>query len=214
VLRFVLIALNLVVGSLLIGLVWGRFPDFFRDPVRDLALLIAFVPSLALLGTSGAGRGVKHSGEGSYLVIANTMWNVTLLAMIYLRGHRLALLPGDRVPRVAGLVVLAAGAFVRSAAMVQLGRRFSLHVALQDQHTLHTSGLYARIRHPSYLGLLLLMLGLALVFESQLGIWAVVVAGFMMRGRMNREEAFLLQQFGDEYRAYMTRTKRILPGVY
>lgn len=212
--RIAFLVLNSLFGALLIGLAWGGFPDFYRDPVRDLALIVAFVPTLALLGTSGAGRGVKHAGEGGYLVIANIMWNLTLLTMVYLRGHRLALLPGGGPLRLAGLAVLAAGAFVRTAAMLQLGRRFSLHVALQEQHALRTTGLYARIRHPSYLGLLLLMLGLALTLESQLGIWATVVAGLMMRGRMAREERFLMGQFGDEYRDYMSRTSRLVPGVY
>jgi protein-S-isoprenylcysteine O-methyltransferase Ste14 len=208
------VASNLLIGLLLIGLVWGRFPEFFRDPVRDLAVILTALPTLALLGTSGAGKGVKHAGERGYLVVANTAWNLTLLVMIYLSGHRLALLPGDGPLRIAGLVVLGAGGVVRSASMLQLGRRFSLHVALQEQHALRTTGLYARVRHPSYLGLLLIMLGLALVFESQLGIWAVIVSAFMMRGRMEREEKFLLEQFDDEYRDYMARTKRLIPGIY
>jgi len=212
--RFALIALDLVGGGAAIGLAWGRFPDFYRDPVRVLALLISFVPSLALLATSGAGRGVKHAREGGYLVIANLMWTVALLAMIYLRGHGMALLPGGGPLRIAGLLVLVAGAAIRSWAMLQLGRQFSLHVALQEQHRLRTTGLYSRIRHPSYLGLLLLMLGLALVFESQLGVWVAVVAGFMIRGRMEREEKFLIEQFGDEYRGYVKRTRRLIPRVY
>jgi len=208
------VVLNATVALSLIGLAWGRFPEFYRDPARDLAVALMLIPSLALLATSGVGKGVRHSGERGYLTVANTLWNLTLLAMIFLRGHRLALLPGGAALRIAGLALLATGAFVRAAAMLQLGRRFSLLVAVQEQHALKTTGLYARIRHPSYLGLLLIQLGLALFFESQLGLWAALVSWFMVRGRMAREERFLLEQFGDEYRDYMERTRRLLPGIY
>jgi protein-S-isoprenylcysteine O-methyltransferase Ste14 len=60
---------------------------------------------------------------------------------------------------------------------------------------------------------MLMMLGLTMVFESQLGVWATVVSFFMTRGRMTREEKFLLEQFGDEYRGSMARTKRVLPAI-
>ena len=61
---------------------------------------------------------------------------------------------------------------------------------------------------------LLIMLGLTMVLESRLGIWATVVSGLLMRGRMAREEKFLLEQFGDAYREYMAGTERLLPAVY
>jgi len=214
IVRHLFVAVNLAVVLLLIALAWGRFPDFYRDPVRNLAVAIALLPTLALLGTSGAGKGVKHAAERGYILISNGLWNLTLLAMVFLRGHQLAVLPGDGPLRLAGLTVLGVGALLRAAAMLELGRRFSLHVALQREHTLRTTGLYTYIRHPSYLGLLLLILGLAMVFESQLGILATVIATVRIRGRMDREEKFLLEQFGDEYRDYMARTKRLVPGIY
>jgi protein-S-isoprenylcysteine O-methyltransferase Ste14 len=208
------LASNVLLCLALFGLAWGRFPEFYRDPVHDLALALALVPTIALLGTSMAGKGVKHAEERGYLAVANLLWTVALLAMIFLRGHHLALLPGDGPLRIAGLLVLAAGSLLRSAAMLQLGRRFSLHVALQEDHALRVSGLYAHVRHPSYLGILLILLGLAMVFESQFGIGVTLVAGWMIRGRMEREERFLLEQFGDEYRDYVARSKRLVPGVY
>ena len=48
----------------------------------------------------------------------------------------------------------------------------------------------------------------------QLGVWATIFAGVMVRGGMERDEKFLLEQFGDEYRTYMARTKRLVPGIY
>ena len=53
------------------------------------------------------------------------------------------------------LLVSAAGLALRVSAMQQLGARFSPLVALQQQHTLETTGWYAHVRHPGYLGALM-----------------------------------------------------------
>jgi protein-S-isoprenylcysteine O-methyltransferase Ste14 len=98
--------------------------------------------------------------------------------------------------------------------MLELGHRFSAHVALQEQHTLQTTGWYARVRHPSYLGLILLWLGFALTFRSLVGVLLLAPIVLLLLRRMNSEERFLAEQFGDAYRDYMQRTSRLLPGVY
>ena len=77
-----------------------------------------------------------------------------------------------------------------------------------------TSGFYARVRHPSYLGILLMDLGFAGVFRSAVALALMPLVFWMFRRRMDVEEAFMVEQFGAEYRAYMGRTRRILPGVY
>jgi protein-S-isoprenylcysteine O-methyltransferase Ste14 len=57
-------------------------------------------------------------------------------------------------------------------------------------------------------------LGFAGVFRSALALALMPMVFWMFRRRMDVEEAFMLDQFTTEYRAYMGRTKRILPGVY
>jgi len=98
--------------------------------------------------------------------------------------------------------------------MIELGRRFVSVVALQPGHTLHTGGFYARVRHPSYLGIVLMDLGFAGVFRSTVALLLMPVVFWMFKRRMDVEEAFLSQRFGDEYRDYMGRTRRLLPGLY
>jgi protein-S-isoprenylcysteine O-methyltransferase Ste14 len=209
-----MVVLNLAIALVLMGLAWGNVRDFYRDGIRDFALAFALLPTIAVLFTSRGSKGVRHAEEGRFVLVGNLVWQLILFAMIYLRGHRLAVLPGDGPLRWTGLAVLGLGTFFRAGSMLELGRRFSVHVALQEEHTLRTTGLYAHVRHPSYVGLLLIIPGLAMVFESQLGVLAAVLAVLRLKGRMEREEKFLLEQFGDQYRDYMARTKRLLPGIY
>jgi protein-S-isoprenylcysteine O-methyltransferase Ste14 len=129
--------------------------------------------------------------------------------------ERLALwqLPGGVALRWSGVALAAVGLTVRIVAMAQLGRRFSPLVALQHEHALETHGLYARIRHPGYLGAWLAALGGALAFGGGLSLPLVVVMGLLLWTRAGREEAMLERRFGEDYRRYRERSGRFLPPL-
>jgi len=77
-----------------------------------------------------------------------------------------------------------------------------------------TTGIYGIIRHPSYLGALMFMLGGALVFRSGVGILLAAAILVPVIARIASEEKLLQSQFGAEYDAYRTRTWRLVPFVY
>jgi protein-S-isoprenylcysteine O-methyltransferase Ste14 len=134
--------------------------------------------------------------------------------MPYMDARDLWVLPGGDVTRWAGFVVLALGVTLRLGPMLELGRRFVSVVAVQEGHTLHTSGFYAAVRHPSYLGILLMDLGFAGVFRSVVALALMPLVFWMFKRRMDVEERFMVEQFGAGYRDYMGRTARLLPGAY
>jgi protein-S-isoprenylcysteine O-methyltransferase Ste14 len=76
------------------------------------------------------------------------------------------------------------------------------------------SGLYGIIRHPSYLGLFVLMLGWGLAFRSGVGVIIAVLSLVVLLARIASEERLLSETFGAEYDAYRARTWRLLPYVY
>lgn len=98
--------------------------------------------------------------------------------------------------------------------MFVLGRRFSGLVAIQAEHKLVTDGIYSRIRNPSYLGLVVNMLGWALTFRSGVGVLLTAVAIPILIARIYSEERLLREHFGAEYDAYCARTWRLIPWVY
>jgi protein-S-isoprenylcysteine O-methyltransferase Ste14 len=95
-----------------------------------------------------------------------------------------------------------------------LGRRFSGLVAIQEEHKLVTDGIYSRIRNPSYLGLVVNMLGWALTFRSGVGVLLTAVAIPILIARIHSEERLLHEHFGAEYDIYCARTWRLIPWVY
>jgi protein-S-isoprenylcysteine O-methyltransferase Ste14 len=120
---------------------------------------------------------------------------------------------GD-VVRWIGVAVFAAGGTLRLWPVFVLGDRFSGLVAIQPGHTLVTNGIYGIIRHPSYLGLLISMVGWALAFRSGVGVALAVLTLIPLVARIRAEEALLSAQFGAEYDAYRARTSRFIPGLY
>jgi protein-S-isoprenylcysteine O-methyltransferase Ste14 len=96
-----------------------------------------------------------------------------------------------------------------------LGRRFSGLVAIQTDHKLVTSGIYAVIRHPSYLGMLINSIGWSLAFRSAVGLLITALVLIPLIARIRAEEAFLSHHFGTEYDDYRARTRwRLIPSFY
>jgi len=210
------VLVDLVVPLVVLGFAWGSPRDFYAHPVRAIGVVLFVLPTLAMVFfTSGSAHHERRSGEKrGFLVALNIAANVSLVVAVFLEGHGIGVMPGGEVLRWTGLAVLLAGTIIRAGTMIELGRRFSLTVSAQDHHQLQTTGFYSGVRHPSYLGVVLISLGVAGVFRSWLWLALVPVMVYGLVLRMNTEERFLLEQFGEEYRAYMARTARLVPGVY
>jgi protein-S-isoprenylcysteine O-methyltransferase Ste14 len=116
--------------------------------------------------------------------------------------------------RWLGVVLFAAGGVLRIWPIYALGHRFSGLVAIQPGHTLVTTGIYRSIRNPSYLGMLVVTIGWGLAFRSVIGVMLALLLIPPLLARMDAEEALLLAQFGDEYKAYQVRTSRMIPGIW
>lgn len=88
-------------------------------------------------------------------------------------------------------------------------------MAIASDHQLVESGPYRYLRHPTYTGALLAFLGLGLCMGNLVSLGFIVIPIFLaFRRRMRVEEEALLGAFGDKYRTYMQRTRRLLPFVY
>jgi len=120
---------------------------------------------------------------------------------------------GDAV-RWLGVFLYGIGGFLRLWPVYVLGNRFSGLVAIQPGHTLVTTGIYRTIRNPSYLGLISIMLGWGLAFNSWIGVLLAVLLVPPLIARIHSEENLLLSQFGEEYKAYRSHTSRLIPGIY
>jgi protein-S-isoprenylcysteine O-methyltransferase Ste14 len=118
-------------------------------------------------------------------------------------------------PVAAGLAVFALGLLLRAWAVRELGRFFKFTVVVQADHRVVDTGPYRLIRHPSYTGLLMTELGLGIALGTWLSIPACLVPPLVAFAiRIRHEERVLASELGDPYRAYMARTRRLIPGVW
>jgi protein-S-isoprenylcysteine O-methyltransferase Ste14 len=205
--------LLLFFGLVIVG--WGDLAGFFAHPARlGLVLVTIGLSILALLSGANVSAGQREDVHNRWIFLPLAL---VVLAFAYLPSyadrHNLLTLDGDGV-RYLGLLLYILGGGLRTWAIWTLGRRFSGLVAIQQDHLLETHGVYAVIRHPSYVGAILLVMGWMLVFRSMLILILVPVLIWIVLVRIQAEERLLAAQFGQAYADYRKRTWKLLPFVY
>jgi protein-S-isoprenylcysteine O-methyltransferase len=151
----------------------------------------------------------------SRYVIFAAMVAAFWLALLATNWHAADIVLARATVFYAGLALMAAGLVLRLLAVYQLGAFFVPEVTIQPGQRLMDRGLYRFLRHPSYTGSLLTILGYGLVLTNGLSLAIMLLLpGMAFAFRMRVEEAALLAAFGEEYRRYMERTKRLIPYVY
>jgi protein-S-isoprenylcysteine O-methyltransferase Ste14 len=94
---------------------------------------------------------------------------------------------------------------------VALGKEWSPQLQLREEHHLVTTGPYSRIRHPLYTGMLGYGTGFALVTANWVFVVLVVAIIAGLFARVPKEEQMMIEEFGEEYKAYMHKTGRFFP---
>jgi len=113
-----------------------------------------------------------------------------------------------------GVGMILSGLIIRIVAIGTLKKNFSNRLRIREDHTLVTNGIYHWIRHPAYLGLILIVLGIPVLLSSVLGFLVMFLVVPLLLHRIKLEEAMLIGQFGAKYEEYMRQTKRLIPFLY
>jgi protein-S-isoprenylcysteine O-methyltransferase Ste14 len=112
----------------------------------------------------------------------------------------------------AGGALFTSSLALRWRAQTALGRQWSHTLETAEGQVLVTQGVYARLRHPIYSSLVLWAVAQPLVLQNAVaGFGGAVAVGLIWLVRVPREEAMMVEHFGEEYRTYMARTGRWLP---
>ena len=116
---------------------------------------------------------------------------------------------------ILGTILFAGALWLFRQSHKALGRNWSITLEIRDQHRVVSDGIYGLIRHPMYTSFWLMAAGQALLLPNWIaGPAGLVGFGILFFLRIQHEERMMLQNFGDEYRAYMEKTKKIIPYLY
>ena len=159
-------------------------------------------------------QGPAARDPSAYVLLPCLVAAVAAAQVLGRNGH--LLWPGGVVwPVVAGLVLMVAGIALRAWSIATLGRFFQYQIKVQPGHQVVTNGPYRYVRHPSYTGIALVLVGIGLASGDVWSLVAVVLLGGIgLAVRIRAEERQLKQAFGADYDRFAASRKRLVPGVW
>jgi protein-S-isoprenylcysteine O-methyltransferase Ste14 len=221
---FSLATIIIYLGVPLVGWGAGDPAGFFSDSARTayagMILLFGVVIGVQVItqpeafrgGTEEIGRRVPRQHLVRITMVAMLYGGLFLLAYADRRGF--LVMPDASAARWGGVVLATLGCGMVLWSGVSLGRQYSQEVTLQEGHRLITGGAYRLVRHPRYLGVVLITLGLSLLFRSWPGFALLPLVLGILLFRIHDEERLMGQAFGQEWQDYARHTWRLVPFVY
>lgn len=188
-------------------------------------MLIALIASLLIWRVMETGvdirthkrlrAGARRQDKGSHLVLLCLLVFGLLLGILL--AYKVPTTTITSAPNILfwlGILLIDAGIALRLYAIIVLGAFFTATVAIAPEQPVIEAGPYRLIRHPSYTGLLLILLGFGLCFTNWLSLLVIMGCGLIgFSYRIQVEEHVLKTQLGQRYQEYMQRTKRLIPFV-
>lgn len=190
---------------------------------RILAIVIfAIAASISIYHRRKAdqvgGEKISLKDEGLPILLALRLGGIIFWLSVFAYMIHPAWLDWSRIDlpdwmRWLGVAMGAAGDLLAYWVFTSLGNNVTPTVVTRKNATLVTHGPYRWVRHPLYLMGLLAYLGFALLAENWFLAILTVLAFSLLNLRLPKEEARLIERFGDEYRSYMQRTGKYLPRL-
>jgi len=193
---------------------------FSAGPIFALIFWVAWaswiLPEVTAWRVRRSADSSKARDQGSLNLIAVLWW--TGIAMDFSLS---LLLPQAAIPWkrtsffFVGIFLMLLGIALRWYSVAVLGKYFTFDVSIQSGQVLVEVGPYRYIRHPTYTGALLTLLGFGLALGNWAGLAAALSCmGFAYAYRIPVEEAALSSALGEVYKQYMRRTWRLVPFLF
>lgn len=116
------------------------------------------------------------------------------------------------IPRCcAGVLSLIFGVIIAAYSVINLGRSFSPLVTPRKNNSIITTGLYQYMRHPLYVGFIMLAFGLSAVCYDESRLMLSCLLALILNYKSKKEEEAMLEKHGTEYKDYMADVSRFVP---
>lgn len=184
--------------------------------IAGYLVMVAFLIMQELLRKTPEAKTFQRgaSEKGSMLLIGVTL-GVGLWLPLIMAVLGLALFTIDFVEGLVALAVMLFGLGLRIWAAVTLGRYYTRTLITTKDHRVVTTGPYSRIRHPAYLGVILLWFGFGVLSGNLvLAFIFPVVFVIVYLYRISVEEKMLVRELGEDYVQYQRKTHKLIPAVY
>ena len=180
---------------------------FFILPLASVVAI--YLVRLKELGTKRdliAGKIRENLTLRLFLLAGTVIFAGSIVEFIWLR-------PSLRwVPFMAGWACGIASFVIRRKAIAALGKFWSLHVEIRDNHEFVQSGPFRWVRHPAYFSMILELLALALICNAFFTLLLIPLCFVpVLITRIRLEETALIEKFGAAYRDYTRTTPAIFP---
>ena len=119
----------------------------------------------------------------------------------------------DAMVQLAGSLLLLCGIGLRAHGKIVLGRHFSHSLRVLNDHELIRAGAFRYIRHPAYLGTLLIVTGFSLYASVYAAAIIFAVALALILKRVHGEEKMLVDYFGESYVRYQSDSFKVIPFI-
>jgi protein-S-isoprenylcysteine O-methyltransferase Ste14 len=193
------------------------FQGFILKNVFQITFIIVLIieGAILVLTTWNNRKGSKNktkSDRGSMLAIMIGFWMAIFLNPICVTMFSFV------VPVYffwIGVVLMLIGVYIRMYSVWTLRKFFTLNVQIDNEQKIVKDGPYKYIRHPSYTGSILTLLGISISFRSPFGIIATIIISALVYGfRIQIEEKALEKSFGLSYEDYKKQTWRLIPHIW
>lgn len=184
--------------------------------VYPVGLVIVYIIRKEHFFESRSGGVVTHEERGDrsfWLITAGMLVSFYIPPVEYL--YFAPVLGRSNLTKGAGILLVILGVILFTWARLVLGKFYSGHVSVEQDQKLVQSGPYGVLRHPAYAGYLLMALGICTGYSSLAGLTGtlfVLLPGLVYRIRV--EEKLLEEKFGDKFKKYASRSKRLIPGIW
>ena len=213
-----LIAIVIIMGVYYNLMFWLILPEIFSNPITLTALIIYYIVGGVDIMIRPIPEKVKITTVEKAISIMGLL-QPFLLILSYLEYKIIIALfiPfwSDPIIAYIGIAFLIFGGIIMIISRIQLGRYGTPVVHTGEDHILVTKGLYKIVRHPMYFGGIFMMVAPYLAFRSLFLLTGIVILdSFLMNMRIKIEEQTLIGTFGEDYRNYIKRTKKLVPFIY